>query len=176
MTIVVRAIGNGQRGRYRWLATALGKCFGAPVSIGVKISDVSEAYDGERKQYLAERILSSMAGLGMVTESQTLGVTEFDLYAPGLNFVFGQADMEAGVAIISLCRLRPEYYGLPGDENLFRQRAIKEAVHELGHTAGLRHCADIRCVMHFSNSLADTDWKSSAFCPKCSPRLIKQVV
>jgi archaemetzincin len=48
---------------------------------------------------------------------------------------------------------------------------VKEAVHELGHMFGLDHCSDLRCVMHFSNSLADTDRKGRDFCPSCRARL-----
>jgi archaemetzincin len=38
-----------------------------------------------------------------------------------------------------------------------------EAVHELGHAFGLTHCEKSRCVMHFSNSLQDTDFKHYIF-------------
>ena len=90
---------------------------------------------------------------------------------PGLNFVFGEADTLNGVALISLRRLREGFYGLPEDEGLLVERAIKEAVHELGHTYGLPHCGDPSCVMRFSNSLKDTDRKGRAFCPACRKRL-----
>jgi archaemetzincin len=46
-------------------------------------------------------------------------------------------------------------------------RALKEAVHELGHTLGLVHCPEAGCVMHFSNTLADTDCKSHRLCAMC---------
>jgi archaemetzincin len=46
-------------------------------------------------------------------------------------------------------------------------RALKEAVHELGHTLGLRHCSRSLCVMHFSNSIFDTDKKKSLLCDQC---------
>ena len=94
-----------------------------------------------------------------------LGVTEVDLYTPDLNFVFGQAQRPGKAAVISLNRLHTS------DLSLFRNRMVKEAVHELGHTLGLRHCPDIYCVMHFSNSLMDTDIKDSEFCLSCEKKL-----
>jgi len=96
-----------------------------------------------------------------------------DLYVSSLNFVFGLADQENRRAIIALPRLRQSYYGLPDDTDLFKQRALKEAVHELGHVFGMRHCDDRRCVMAFSNSLADTDCKSHDFCSRCRRQLLR---
>ena len=103
---------------------------------------------------------------------RVVGITDVDLYVPRLNFVFGEADIVSGTAIVSLCRLRQEYYGLAPDEALFLERATKEIVHEMGHTFGLGHCPNNKCVMHFSNSLADTDLKEAHFCNKCRPKII----
>jgi hypothetical protein len=36
---------------------------------------------------------------------------------------------------------------------------------------GLEHCSNPICVMHFSNSLHDTDLKGWQFCPACQARL-----
>jgi len=59
------------------------------------------------------------------------------------------------------------------DKGLFRERILKEAVHELGHTFGLSHCSSPSCVMFFSNSLPGTDRKKSDFCPECRRRLLR---
>jgi archaemetzincin len=96
-----------------------------------------------------------------------LGVTNKDLYAEPLNFVFGQASLNGRIAIVSVCRLDPTFYGQPADKDLFTQRAVKEAVHEVGHMLGFRHCADPVCVMHFSNSINEVDSKSAKLCWKC---------
>jgi archaemetzincin len=103
--------------------------------------------------------------------NRALGITGADLYAPGLNFVFAIADIEGRRAVISLARLRPQFYGSPPDDALFLQRAVKEAVHELGHTCGLGHCRNPRCVMFFSNTLHDNDVKGPGFCTACRDKL-----
>jgi len=96
-----------------------------------------------------------------------LAICDLDAYSDQLNFVFGQAHLDGSISAIYLSRLRQEFYGLNSDESLFCQRIVKEAVHELGHVFGLNHCRNTKCVMYFSNSLADTDVKTSQFCNIC---------
>jgi len=152
------------------LKARVGSIFHCPVEIKAGFGDLAQAYNPERKQYLSSKVL---AALGTAQgQEKIVGIADVDLYVTRLNFVFGEADIGSGTAIISLWRLRPEYYGLDPDEPLFLERATKEMVHELGHTFGLGHCPDGRCVMHFSNSLADTDLKEVHFCGKCRPKII----
>lgn len=130
------------------------------------------AYNYRRKQYSAEEILSELRKRGGF---RILGVTLADLYVPGLNFVFGVAEYGGAVALISLNRLRPEFYGEPHDEKRFSERIVKEAVHELGHTFSLKHCPRRSCVMHFSNSIYETDIKGESFCHTCRRKLEEKV-
>jgi archaemetzincin len=152
------------------LKDKVGGIFHCPVEIQAGFSDLAQAYNPERKQYLSSKLLASLKKVE--GEERVVGVADVDLYVPRLNFVFGEADIVSGTAIVSLCRLRQEYYGLAPDEALFLKRATKEIVHELGHTFGLGHCPNNKCVMHFSNSLADTDVKEAHFCNKCRPKII----
>ena len=149
------------------LKQSLSQAFDCPVEIEAQIGSLDYAYDQKRKQYLAPKLVPTLRGFRKEPEDRCLGIVDVDLYSLGLNFVFGEADIGWGVAVGSLYRLRQERYGLPRDEGLFRERAIKEAVHELGHTCHLSHCPDAGCVMHFSNRLADTDIKGASFCQKC---------
>ncbi len=132
-----------------------------------------EAYDSSRRQYNSTRLLAKVSSSISRSASEcVLGVTEVDPYASGLNFVFGEAQMPGRVAIVSLFRLKPEFYGKSSNSQLFNERALKEAVHEIGHTLGLVHCRRPTCVMYFSNSILDTDRKTAEFCEKCrSPAL-----
>ncbi len=153
------------------LITALSRTFSLPCASLRAVGIPSEAYHTRRRQYNSEVILHHLQNYRPSKAEKLLGITEVDLYVSPLNFVFGQADLPGGVALISLCRLHQEYYGLPSDKALFLLRTTKEAVHELGHTYGLRHCLNPKCVMHFSNSLRDTDIKSESFCKRCQREL-----
>lgn len=130
-----------------------------------------KAFNVERSQFSAELILEELRTQIPTGAGKVLGITDVDLYVPDLNFVFGMADVDGPAAIISICRLRQEFYGLTCDEGLFMSRMVKEALHELGHAFGLDHCQDSQCVMFFSNSLIDTDRKGEHFCGACLKQL-----
>ena len=129
-----------------------------------------QAYNKQRNQYNSTTIIEKMK-TKLKNKNKILGITEVDLYVPGLNFVFGEAECPGSLAIISLYRLYPEFYGEPPNRKLFLERAVKEAVHEIGHTFGLKHCRNPFCVMHFSNSIWDTDVKWPVLCPICTIKL-----
>lgn len=99
-----------------------------------------------------------------------LTLTDFDLYKTSHRYIFGDADEQRRIAVVSLHRLRGEFYGDDADGNLLFQRALKESVHELGHALGLPHCYNARCAMHYSNSIFETDNKMAHFCDACEKR------
>jgi archaemetzincin len=151
----------------------LGKIFNKQVEAGQGMPHPDYAYNKKRNQYLSTAILKTLKEQKeYMAYGKVLGIVDQDLYVPELNFVFGEASQKA--AVISITRLRQEFYHLPQDQSLFHKRGLTEAVHELGHTHGLGHCKNLRCVMFFSNSLVDTDRKGPDFCPDCKGKLSKE--
>ena len=131
-----------------------------------------QLFNKSRNQWNSKNILEWISTKALPKNgTKILAICDFDAYSNGLNFVFGEAQMSGRVGAIYLSRLRQEFYGQISDLDLFQQRITKETVHELGHLFRLSHCERRNCVMHFSNSLKDTDFKSYNFCDRCTALL-----
>jgi archaemetzincin len=170
MGIVLVSVGSINNETVEKLRDDLSAIFNRQVSIGRGMPEPDYALNEKRNQYLSTAILRTILKQKEYTPfERILGIVGHDLYVPELNFVFGEASRKA--AVVSITRLRQEFYGLPENKNLFYKRILTEAVHELGHTYGLSHCTNPRCVMFFSNSLLDTDRKGFEFCESCRGRI-----
>jgi archaemetzincin len=133
------------------------------------------AYNAERKQYYSTKLLERLLAHRDTDDTKLLGVADVDLFMPPLSFVFGEAQFDNPAAVISICRLHQQFYGLPEDPDLLYQRCEKEAIHELGHCFGLIHCKDYRCVMYLSYAVEDIDLKTNSFCEKCHKLLAERI-
>lgn len=150
------------------LAASLARLFRVSCHVREQPLDAAFAYEPARSQYHSTAILGRLIPLAEDDDIRLLGVTALDLFVPVLTFVFGEAQLQGRCAVVSVHRLREEFYGLPSRPEVLRERLLKEALHELGHTFGLRHCADWSCVMASTHAVERLDLKAAAFCGRCS--------
>jgi len=170
-SIVLIPIGTMKHNVADFLSFSLPEIFEAPCQIVDVDISLEPFFNSDRKQYHSTELLRQLLPFAKKKKHHVLGIMDEDLYIPILTFVFGEAQLEGRCALMSGHRLHQEFYGLPTDESLYMHRCEKEAVHELGHTLGLKHCQNFECVMRYSNSVADIDIKRNVFCPHCSRKL-----
>ncbi len=145
------------------------RTFRAPARLHHAAARPLDAFDARRGQHSSTRILGWLLGARPRHAGKMLAITDVDLFIPILTYVFGEAQLGGLAAVVSTARLGGGLGSLL-DARLTTARVIKEAVHELGHTFGLIHCATPRCVMTRSASVADVDNKSAALCHDCRIR------
>jgi archaemetzincin len=143
------------------------KDFGCTTKISRSKINPRNSYDPARKQYHSTKILKEMLDELPTDALKVIGITSSDLFIPILTFVFGEAQLDGRVGIVSLARLQQEFYGLPPNHALLQKRLVKEIKHELGHTYGLVHCPLRECVMSVANNISDVDAKGFYFCEDC---------
>lgn len=135
----------------------------------------ANGYDTHRSQYDATALLKAALAAKPVDTDRLLVVTDKDIFIPMLTFIFGQAQVDGPAALLSLARLKQEFYGMPARHELMLERARKEIVHELGHTFGLVHCADKQCAMALSINVTNIDIKRDALCGACARNLAERL-
>lgn len=176
--IYLLPLGNADRTLAEGLSSPLRRAFQSPVEIRESRLDLAPFYDDSRGQFNSTRILQFLQRTVHVKErgersasSTLLAILSMDLFIPILTYVFGEAELNGSVAVVSYHRLQNELYGLPRNRVLLEERLQKEAVHELGHVYGLVHCTDHQCVMHTSTYVEDIDLKTDKFCKECARHL-----
>ncbi|MGB8582105.1 MAG: archaemetzincin [Candidatus Sulfotelmatobacter sp.] len=173
--LYVVAIGSVLEEALQWAEEAAAEWFPLPVVRLPNLAIPEAAYDARRKQYQSVEVMKMLAQSAPRDAIRVLGITEADLAIPALTFLFGQAQLDGPISLVSLCRLRQEFYGLPADPALLRERTVKEVLHELGHTFGLTHCPERTCPMSLATHIEGVDAKSDRFCAPCGLQLVERV-
>jgi archaemetzincin len=166
------AIGNVPAQALDWIESATAEWYPFPIRRLPGLPEPENANEPKRHQYQSVEFMKLLARSAPPDTYRILGVTDFDLSIPMLSFLFGQAQLDGPVAVVSLFRLRQEFYGLAADDNVLRERTIKEVLHELGHTFGLVHCKEPQCAMSLATHIELVDTKREQYCTRCGLHLV----
>ncbi|MEM0366646.1 MAG: archaemetzincin family Zn-dependent metalloprotease [Acidilobaceae archaeon] len=171
--VLIQPIESIDKQLLNWIREEIPKL--VPVELEIRLSlwplhiDYSRIFDWKRMQFKAVEVNRLLYKVyeDYLSDSRSyiVSVVLGDGYVEGLNFIFGLAMPELRVASVYTKRLETS------DRGKFKLRVLKEVIHELGHLMGLGHCINPKCVMSFSNSIAEVDYKNVQFCRECEVKL-----
>lgn len=132
------------------------------------------AYYPPRNRYRAPKLLDFLHDLRPPDAARIVGLTDHDISTPTGEYpdwgIFGLARLPGYEAVVSTFRLR---HGDAGPA-VVGQRLRRCVVHELGHTLGLPHCADLSCLMQAAEGKISTVDAAARMCAHCREALRAQ--
>ncbi len=162
-------VGNTPLGLLKDLDEPLRAQLGAqPVPSRTQLQTPVYAFNKDRNQYHCNAIMRRLVPLLEAGQQGALGLLDVDLFVPDSPFVFGEADRESRIALVSTFRLRQG-----ADAETLRRRLQVEGTHQAGHLLGLSYCEDARCVMFLAQTPQEVDRKGHALCNVCRNELAK---
>jgi archaemetzincin len=157
--IAVQPLGAGLGDdKLRLAVTALKAFYDYPVEVLAPAALPRWAYYAPRKRYRAEKLLRFLNGRVPEGAVRILGLTASDISTTKGKHadwgILGLADIGGSACVVSSFRTRR---GAKRPRQP-AERFAKTAVHEIGHTLGLRHCARDTCLMRDGGgSVLNTD-------------------
>lgn len=138
--------------------------------------DIQQNFNKSRNQYYSTEIISNFIPLTESLDYKVILLVNVDLFVPVFTYLFGEAQFNGKLSIVSTFRLYEEFYTGRTDDKLFYKRVLKEVLHELGHNFGLRHCENWNCVMHASAGIEEVDVKGAFYCKTCEAVVKKNLM
>jgi len=166
--VLLRGLGPFPRALAEEVAARASERVPVPWRLRLDLPDLPAPLLPGREQADAGPLLSALEAEPLEPGHAVVGITLRDLGIPIFTYIFGQARVGGRAALVSTARLSPEFYGFPPDPGLLADRAVAEVLHEVGHLAGLRHCAGHDCLMHFAATVEAIDLRGPSFCGRCA--------
>jgi archaemetzincin len=170
--VSVQPLGRFDPNLYDQIATALTAELSVRVQREPSVPLPREAYYPARGRYRADALLNFLRPRVRPPVDRVLGVTEVDISTAAHGRedwgVLGLGDMPGPCCVVSRFRCRRN----ARDASQVLRRMVTTCVHEVGHTLGLEHCPDTRCLMTDARGTVSTvDQTDGRLCNACRARL-----
>ena len=135
-----------------------------------KALDSMLAQYADSKQWDADRLVPALQAAvtgNLGKKRMVLGVTSCDLFGQTSNFVFGLAQTDGFLGLISTHRFRATFNDEPPNRKRFNERVLKQALASTGAMLGVPRCNTPECARAYPKSLAEHDQKPSKLCAAC---------
>ena len=156
-----------------YLQQHLADSFHKPVLVMPFRKMPQSAWFAPRKRFWADSLLQWLKPLSHVKNEKILGITGRDISTRMVGKsnwgVMGLAFVPGNVCVVSDYRL--QQHGITAEH--IRQKLLKVALHELGHTAGLAHCSVPFCLMADAKGKDKLD-SLNRYCYNCRRLLFGQ--
>ncbi len=161
-------MGRAPQTAIRVVAANIQTMLEVPVEMLAPMAIPEEAFQPHRGQYDAGLVLRHLSQYSFPHHPCVLAITDVDLCAPILTYVFGEAELGLKLAIVSDFRLKDREDGTPASIDVYYERLAKIALHKIAHTLSLYHCETPKCLMRLSPRVSDLDELDIYFCERCS--------
>jgi len=150
---------------------ALVEFYDVQIRVLPRVNLPEQAYYQPRRRYRAEKILPFLLDRLPSDGDRILGLTGVDISTGKGSIkdwgIVGLANLGGKGCIISTFRCQKRSLGRVPAPSLL----AKVAVHEVGHTLGLRHCTTMGCLMEDADGLISTRDREFDICGLCRGKL-----
>ena len=168
--VAIQPLGDVPEEQVEAVSGALREMYAVETVVLEAVDLPESAYYEPRRRWRAERLLDFLEPRLPDGSDRIMGITTRDISTTKGEHedwgILGLAGINQPPSVISFFRCRRRVGDVPAIERLRRV-----AIHEVGHSMGLRHCPTVGCFLEDARGTVDTIDRETFLCETCRRRL-----